>query len=239
MAEEAKKLRRLGRLPKRGRALPRQTEPRLTALGGHALVHTDSGWRCTVCKRSTATRLCKEVNRFLLARCDGSAACRWADQAAKAAELGSTDGGGHRRMLNTLPGGRTVLWCITCGQYAATRGVGLAQPCKGKPVKDPKGGGRWGSLAKLSAGKYPHTAERFTDLPVAEDPRVAPPVSTGIYMALDLNRRRRISRGSTSQVPVPRPNPAVNPQHIREAKASGSNGTDIRSAKEKMADDLL
>jgi hypothetical protein len=235
VADEAKKLRRLGQALKPKRTQLRHSEPRPATLGGHVLAHTDGGWRCTVCKRRTNTQCWKDVNRFLLARCEGSAAIRWAEQAAKAADLGTKDGGGHRRMLNTLQDGRTVLWCITCGQYAAARGIGLAQPCKGKPVRGRQW--RWGSLNKLLEGKYPYNGERFTDPPSAEDPGVAPPVSTGIYEALDLSRRRKTSN-RVRMAPGLRPSPITVPGHHGAAKALPSNGSDSKTASEKMAERL-
>ena len=69
-------------------------------------------------------------------------------------------GVGHRRMLSG-----DVLWCRKCGCYADSRVMGLAGPCKGKPI-DTTGGGRAGQLKYLLAGSRPRTK---TMLPPAID----------------------------------------------------------------------
>ena len=139
---------------------------RSPALGGHALedhsVHrrvkhgsegimksvTVKAWRCTLC-RLTSTKW----HSFAPARCPGSAAFRWADKAAIAADNAQTTGAGHQRMISG-----DVVWCRTCGCYADSMARGLATACKGKPGGS-NSGGRVAQLKLLRAGRHPVTKE--------------------------------------------------------------------------------
>ena len=119
----------------------RAVDARPVALGGHSLVRSGNGWRCTTCKRSSA-----KWARLAPAQCAGSAALRWARQAESMAACGGSDGGGHHRVLSG-----DVLWCSLCGSFAVTRARGLAQPCPGKVLT----AGFRSQLRSLIAGKHP------------------------------------------------------------------------------------
>jgi hypothetical protein len=120
-------------------------------LGGHDLRLVGKMWRCCICKHSTATfsSLCGR-------KCAGSAVAAWAARAVEDAARGRSDGGGHRRMLSG-----DVLWCRVCGAFSATRAVGLAKACTGRP-------GGSGRLARLLRGCHPVTGVDI-GVPLAED----------------------------------------------------------------------
>jgi hypothetical protein len=125
--------------------------PRPVQLGGHDLRLFGGLWKCSICKRSTATfkALCGR-------KCEGSAVKVWAARAEADASRGRADGGGHRRMLSG-----DVLWCRVCGAFSTARAVGLAKACTGRP-------GVSGRLARLMRGVHPTTGVEIGD-PLAED----------------------------------------------------------------------
>ena len=130
---------------------PRVLTARPVQLGGHALVPAGRGWRCTACRKHSAS-----FGRLCGGRCQGSAASRWAARACADAAMGRADGGGHRRMLSG-----DVLWCRSCGAFSTSRAVGLARACTGRPCKS-------GRLARLLRGEHPTSCAALGH-PLAED----------------------------------------------------------------------
>ena len=157
-AEEAKKKRRDGIADGSIVPLPRGRNPltvaRPPSLGGHLLEQVARAGKpavtCSLC-RTTSTK----VRSFAAARCQGSAADKWARRAVAAAEKDSATGRGHHRILSG-----DVLWCRVCGCYADAMARGLATACKGKPPTA-NSGGRLAQLKLLRAGRHPLTRERL------------------------------------------------------------------------------
>ncbi len=133
--------------PRRRPVPPRLVEVRPPSLGGHVIVHDPRGARCLICRRYS-----KCYEKFARARCDGSAAARWAERAVADAEHGLADGGGHRRMMSG-----EVIWCARCGSYASELARGLARPCLGPPPPGGNSGGRLWQLRRLRKGRHPVT----------------------------------------------------------------------------------
>ena len=86
---------------------------------------------------STNPRLCMWT-------CQGSVAEKWALAARKMVDNGTTDGGGHTRMLSG-----DLIWCSACGAYADTGVNGLKHPCTGKHSGTWHGCQRRGRRAQL------------------------------------------------------------------------------------------
>ena len=98
--------------------------PRPRELGGHELEPTTngprSGWRCTVCKASSASWA-----NIAQGKCQGSVARRWAQQVATLADNGMVVGCGHVQVLSG-----SVVWCWECGAYGDAKAIGLPRSCK-------------------------------------------------------------------------------------------------------------
>ena len=128
--------------------------PRPPVLGGHSLLRTCDGWKCTVCRTSATTQ-----SRLSSQRCAGSAALKWACRAQQDA-LGSAErGGGHIGYMNG-----PIVWCSRCGCYADRFAVGLAKACNGRPSCD----GKAFHLRRMLRGRHPVTGALFTDIAVRE-----------------------------------------------------------------------
>ena len=61
-----------------------------------------------------------------------------------------------------------ITWCHTCGAYADAKAKGLNFVCKVPPSKLPQGGGPYGQLQKLLAGRRPKTQEQLPPMQRAD-----------------------------------------------------------------------
>ena len=221
---KAKRLRGGGQGDNTRKKPPRIRFERPVALGGHVLEQTcpgsRMGWRCSVCKCTSASRA-----KLAEKRCSGSAVVRWAEKSAALFELGTEIGPGHLKLLSS-----NVLWCGTCGAYADTKARGMATPCKGAPKRGKHYGGAWGQLQKLLRGRHPRTGVALQS-PTLEDGTPWQP--TGVYARRDGHDETfredffggLVSDGFVPYIPAPPPPPP----RPREGK----------TAKEKMAERLL
>ena len=116
-------------------------------LGGHELVREAGKWRCISCKKSTKNRA-----QLAPARCEGSAAAKWARRAKALGMAGGSDGAGHLRAAIG-----DVTWCLRCGSYAVSWAVGLAAPCAGAPMNP----SQWRVRGRLLRGRHPRTNARL------------------------------------------------------------------------------
>jgi hypothetical protein len=128
---------------------PRDARARPYALGGHALVRCDHGWRCAICRVSSAT-----WGDIASKQCQAGAAAQSAFAAAAAA---SDDGRPHTRWISD-----GTIWCSTCGQYATDAIVGLRRGCH--PIK----AGTRHQRRLLCSGVHPGTRRPFDGVAIPE-----------------------------------------------------------------------
>ena len=139
--DEARKKRKLDKQNRKegnggGKTVKKVVVARPTQLGGHRLVKTDtegkrSGWRCSLCKGTTA-----KWTSMAAGKCIGSMADKWAKANVARANRNEMIGPGHQLVLSE----DGVTWCLMCGRYADAKAVGLTEQCKGVP----KWGGNYG-----------------------------------------------------------------------------------------------
>ena len=161
----AKNLARLSATAKSKTSKPKVIEARPPQLGGHSLRETStqgvrSGWRCTLCKASSA-----EWSNMAAGKCSGSMAARWAKANITRANRNEMVGPDHEMVLSG-----DVMWCLTCGCYADSKSKGLSFQCKGVPKRGGNYGGAWGQIRKLRAGVHPKTGKALDD-PIGLDGR--------------------------------------------------------------------
>ena len=102
-----------------------------------------SGWRCTVCKRPSASKA-----KLLTQKCEGPAMDKLQKLVGRAAERAERLNDGHSRVY-----AEEVVWCSTCGSYADKKANGMGTVCKGAPARGRSHGGMWGQLHKLRRGR--------------------------------------------------------------------------------------
>ena len=146
-------------------------------LGGHNLSKAGEEWRCTVCNRASRT-----WNNIAGRACKGAAAGVWARRAREIGGRGGSDGAGHVRASK---GG--VIWCVKCGSYAERWAVGLAEPCRGKPMNP----SQRRVLARLRAGRHPRSNKALEGELLVEVP--------GLELAQSGGERRVSRAGMVSE----------------------------------------
>ena len=162
-------------------------QPRPTTLGGHMLALKGQVWHCNVCRTSSA-----DWNAIAPAKCQGSAAARWARKAVAMAERGQEAGSGHLRMMSG-----DVIWCNRCGAYATWNAKGLAKPCPGPPK------GVWGrarQLRNLRANLHPMTGSCLPT-PIAEPLWMTPTTTTTTSASSSTNGSQATTSFSTATAP--------------------------------------
>ena len=113
--------------------------------GGHCLRDHKYGWRCNVCRVSSAS-----WNRIAPQKCNGSAAALWAERAHADAQDGNEFGLGHSLWLSD-----TTIWCTTCGQFSFEATKGLKATCHRRAR------GTTTIWTRLMTGRHPRTNEPF------------------------------------------------------------------------------
>ena len=131
-------------------AVPPPPKPPVAALralelGGHCLRSDPQGWRCTVCRKASAS-----WNRIAPLRCSGSAASKWADLAKVDLATGTLHHRSHNLWLSDM-----TVWCSTCGQFASEATKGLKAECHHRAL------GTRTIWTRLMEGRHPRSGVPF------------------------------------------------------------------------------
>ena len=131
---------------------PLVEDARPPALGGHSLVACDTGWKCTVCRVTSA-----EWNRIAPRRCNGSILAKWA-----ARDEADEDKGMHHHASHTRWLSGDLVFCSTCGAHSEHAVKLLAGRCRGLAK------GTTTVRNRLCLGKHPRTNLPLLHPPVPE-----------------------------------------------------------------------